>query len=118
MSKDDLEIVEIMTDFLEGKNGENIVVLDVKDITLVCNYFIIVNGKNPNHMQALSNGLVDKLKEEEDLKPLNNEGVKKGDWVLLDYGSVVVHVFSKEAREFYNLERLWGEAREVEVFEK
>lgn len=118
MTKDDLEIVEKMTGFLENKKGEDILVLEVKDITLVCNYFIIVTGKNPNHIQALTEGLMEELKEKEDLKPLNYEGAKKGEWRLLDYGSIVVHVFSNEARTFYNLERLWGEAKEVEVFEK
>lgn len=113
--KDDLELLERMTSFLEEKKGEDILILEVKNITLVCNYFIIVTGKNPNHIQALTDGLVEKLNEEKNIKPYNYEGKKKGEWVLLDYGSIVVHVFGDEARKFYNLERLWGEAKEVEV---
>ena len=115
MEKDDFKLVEKMVNYLEDKKGEDILVLEVKDITLICSYFILVTGTNPTHIQALAEGLVENLKENEDLKPMNYEGVKKGEWVLLDYGSVVVHIFDAQARKFYNLERLWGEAKEVEV---
>ncbi len=115
MERDDFELVEKIANYLGDKKGEDIVVLEVKNITLICNYFILVTGSNPTHIQALADGVVEELKENEEIRPINYEGVKKGEWILLDYGSVVLHVFGSEARKFYNLERLWGEAKEVEV---
>jgi len=100
---------------LDDKKGKDILVLDVREITLVADYFVIVTGTSSLHVQSLAEHVMDTMREEHCIKPLNKEGLTEGNWVLVDYDSVVLHIFQGETRAFYNLERLWGEAREVEM---
>jgi ribosome-associated protein len=95
----------------ESRRAEDVVVLDLRGQTLVTDYFVICTGTSRVQIRALTEAIADGLT---DVAP---RGVREGDedagWVLLDYGDVVVHVFSPEARKFYRLERLWGEAQVV-----
>ncbi|NLU05256.1 MAG: ribosome silencing factor [Firmicutes bacterium] len=95
----------------DGK-GTDVVILDVGDITLIADFFVIASGSNPRHVQALADRVV--YSEDIPKKPMHVEGYGLGFWVLLDYGDVIVHVFRDEEREFYGLERLWGDAPQVE----
>lgn len=95
----------------ESRQAEDVVVLDLRGQTLVTDYFVICTGTSRVQIRALTEAIADGLA---DALP---RGVREGDadagWVLLDYGDVVVHVFSPDARQFYRLERLWGEAQVV-----
>lgn len=97
---------------LHEAKGFNVVVLDVRNITLIADYFIIVSGSNPRHVRALADRL--QRSTHEMRKPIHVEGYQMGYWILLDYGDVVVHVFREEDRNFYGLERLWGDAPQVD----
>lgn len=99
---------------IEEKKGLNPVILDLRGITLIADYFIITSGTSTTQVQAIANR-VEELLKDEGVKPLNIEGLNSARWVLLDYGSVVVHVFLEEERDFYDLERLWGDAKIVDI---
>ena len=86
-----------------------IVILEVGKLMPFCDYFVICHGRSPAHQEAICDR-VEELLREEGLRPHHREGEAKGDWTILDYGDVVLHVFSESARRFYDLERLWGEA--------
>jgi ribosome-associated protein len=91
------------------KKGYDIKILKLKNLTSVCDYFVIVSGDVDVHVKAIAetidNGLLDL-----GVKPWHREGVRGGKWVLLDYVDVVVHIFQKSARDFYALEKFWGDA--------
>jgi ribosome-associated protein len=97
---------------LEDRLAEDIVLLDVRDVTLLADYFIICSGTSERQIRALSNGVSRELKAEVG-RPLNIEGEPRGGWVLIDYGDVIVHVFSSQARALYDLEGFWQEAKTV-----
>lgn len=86
----------------------------MQGVMTICDYFVLCHSRSKAHSQALAEYVEEKLDERE-IFPLHREGVKDATWVILDYMHVVVHIFSEEAREFYDLRRLWGEAPEVEV---
>ncbi len=98
----------------ESKKAIDIKVLDLRRVTSFTDYFIICTGTNPRHVQAISDEIEAKLKLEGYL-PLSLEGYNNAEWVLLDYGDYLVHVFSEKARLFYDLERLWRHAEAVAV---
>ncbi len=90
---------------IEEKKGEETVVLDVADAPLGTDYFVITEADNPKQLRAIAENLLEGLPRE----PLAWEGLDSSVWIVLDYGDVIVHVFHKEARRFYDLEGLWGE---------
>ncbi|QUL99597.1 MAG: ribosome silencing factor [Candidatus Fermentithermobacillus carboniphilus] len=89
----------------------DVVILEVKAITLIADYFVIASGTSQRHVKALA----DRAIEENTWKPIHVEGYELGYWVLLDYGDVVVHIFREAERSFYGLERLWGDAPRVDL---
>lgn len=96
------------------KKAEDLVVLHVAGITPVTDYMVICSGRNPLQVQAIAEHILETMRAA-GLRPLNVEGLREGRWVLLDYGDVVVHVFNPEARAYYALERLWGDAEWIDV---
>lgn len=84
--------------------------LDLRGISLIADYFVLCTGTSERQIKAVVDEIVGTLAREERLKPLQIEGTPDSGWVLLDYGSVVVHVFSPEVREFYRLDKLWSQA--------
>lgn len=96
------------------KKGFNILVLDVRNVSTMTDYFIIAEGNVDRHVQALSHTIVDELAKHK-RHPLHAEGQQEGDWVVLDYGEIVIHLFIPELREKYALEELWHEGRVVDV---
>lgn len=98
---------------LDEHLGEELSVLHIGKITTIAEYFVIVTAKNENQMAALQDA-VDEALGREGLFPKRVEGGKDSPWILLDYGDFVVHIFSREHREFYNLERLWADGEEVD----
>jgi len=99
---------------LEDKKGENIQILEVAEVSVIADYFIIANGNNPSQITALVDS-VDEAMHKAGAKSPRIEGHQNSSWVLMDYGDVIIHVFSKEDREFYNLERLWADCTRVEI---
>lgn len=93
----------------EDKQAEEIMLLDVGKLTSLAHYFLIAHGNSDRHVRAIAQGIMNSM-DAEGVKLWNREGIDSGQWVLLDYGSLIVHIFYKEIREFYGLERLWGEA--------
>jgi ribosome-associated protein len=92
------------------KKAFEVVVLDLRKTDGFTDYFVICTGGNPRQIQAIADGVKDALREELGERPGHTEGVEKSEWILLDYFNFVVHVFSRDCRSFYGLERLWGNA--------
>ncbi len=97
------------------KKGIDLKVLDLRQIAAFTEYFILVTGTNQRQVQAIADEITEQLKKQHGTSPNRVEGYGAAEWVLLDYGDFVVHVFDKEAREFYDLERLWRDAQKVEM---
>ncbi len=112
MAEDSLQLAKQIAEQLDNYKGDDIIILQIKEITLVADYFILVTGTSTTHIKSLADNLVYELKQQ-GMSPLHQEGMSEGNWILIDYDSVIVHVFLEETREFYNLERLWGEAEEI-----
>jgi len=102
--------VNALREALDAKFGQDIVVMDLRGVSTIADYFVIATGNNQPQLAALADITQEVLKNE-GLELGHTEGVSAGNWVLLDYGSVIVHLFDKENRQFYNLERVWGDAR-------
>lgn len=98
---------------LDNRKAGRINVIKIEDISSLADYFVIANGESSTHVRALADELEEKLKEE-GVMPTRIEGYRSNSWVLLDYGSVVAHVFTQEARNFYDLDRLWADGIKVE----
>ena len=99
---------------LADKKGEDIRVIDISEISPIADYFIISNGTSSSQVDALVDNVVEKMhKAGYSLK--QQEGTNSGTWVLMDYGDIIVHIFDKENRSFYNLEHIWSDGREVEM---
>ncbi len=101
-------IVEIASD----KKGNDVVMLRTAELTTMADFFVILSGRSDRQVQALAGAILDELRKE-GIRPLGTEGQQSSRWVLLDFGSVIVHVFAPDEREFYGLERLWGKAAQV-----
>ena len=97
----------------EENRGENIVVLDMREITPVFDYFVIATGNSRRQLHAISEEIERVLKEELRDKRMGIEGYDESRWILLDYGNVVIHLFDAETRDFYALEDFWGQASRV-----
>jgi ribosome-associated protein len=98
----------------DGKQALDIVVLDLRAASGFTDFFVICSGANPRQIRAIADAVSEKLREE-DVRPAQVEGYERSEWILLDYFDFIVHVFSKETRAFYALERLWGDADRVEL---
>ncbi len=103
------ELIYAAASFGYAKKARDIVGIDLRDISSVADYFLIMSGSNKPQIKAISDNIEEKLIEQ-GLRPLRIEGYREAEWILLDYGTLVVHVFDEEKREYYNLERLWGDA--------
>ena len=101
---------------IENVKGEEIQVMDLNNIeNTPCKYFIICNGNSNTQVMAIVNSIIKKVSKKIQEKPLHTEGLEAAEWVLIDYINVVVHVFQRKTREFYNIEELWGDAKSTHV---
>ncbi len=100
-------------DAIFAKNGTDIVLLDVEESFFLSDVFVIATGSSRTNVQALADHVEEKIGETRDLKPLRVEGRTEGEWVLVDYGDIIVHIFQSGPRDFYSLERLWGDASPI-----
>jgi ribosome-associated protein len=95
------------------KKATELVVLDLRQIASFAEFFVIASGANQRQVQAVSDEIEEQLKKQLGTRPVRIEGYNSAEWVLMDYGDFIVHIFNKEAREFYDLERLWRDAGKV-----
>ena len=110
-----LKLAKVAAYAADDKKAADIVLLDLTSKTDVCDYFLICTGANPRQVDAIVDEVREKVSANCGLSPLSCEGREGLSWVLVDYGSVVVHVFKPETRDFYRLEALWGDAPRVEL---
>ena len=99
----------------EAKKATDIKVLDLTGITSFADYFVVCTGSNQRQIQAIADEVALQLKRQSGELPMSLEGYGQGEWVLADYGDMLVHVFSAKARAYYDLERLWRNAKTVEI---
>jgi len=104
-----LELARMAGRLALEKKGFDVRILRLKELSSVCDYFLIVSGEADLHVKSIARTIVEGLKETGE-RPLHLEGMDEGNWVLLDYIDVIVHVFREPTRQFYSLERLWGDA--------
>ncbi len=110
------QLVDTIVEGIEDLKGEEISLLNLKEIdAAVCDYFIICSGNSNTHVSAIANAVKKRVSRELQDKPWHVEGTENGQWILMDYVNVVVHVFQREAREYYDIEGLWGDAKTTAV---
>ena len=104
-------LANVIIEGMQENKAKEIVSLNLKEIeTAVCDYFIICHGTSNTHVSAIADSVIEETIKTLKDKPFNKEGLENGEWILLDYGNVVAHVFQRETRDFYNIEKLWGDA--------
>lgn len=99
---------------LDNKKASNITALKVRELTIVSDYFIIASGTSSPHVKALADEVDEKLSAL-GVNPLRIEGYQEGNWVVVDYGELIIHIFDSKTREFYSLERLWADAEQLDL---
>lgn len=106
------QLISVIISGIEDVKGKEISILDLRDIeNTVCDYFIICEGTSNTQVSAIVNAVQKKVSKELKDKPWHTEGLDNAEWVLIDYVNVVVHVFQKHVREYYDIESLWGDAK-------
>ncbi len=108
------ELSQEIVSLLDSKKGVDIELIQIENLTVLADYFVICSGTSVTHVRSLADEVEYKLKEQ-GTYPLHVEGHSSSTWILLDYGSVIVHVFTDETRSFYSLERLWSDAPRIET---
>lgn len=109
-----LELATEAAKILSSKKALNLKVIGIKDISVLADYFVIATGTSSTHVKSLADEVEFKLKQVE-VAPTHTEGFRSNSWVLLDYGCVIVHVFTTDSRDFYDLDRLWQDGEMVEI---
>lgn len=117
LKKDSLAIAKMIAAAAENKKAIDTVILNLNKLTLIADYFVITTGESEPQLKAISNFIMRKLKENQ-IKILHYEGKPETGWILLDYSDVIVHIFSKEKRDFYDLEYIWQEAKKIRLLKK
>ena len=110
---DSKKLAQLCRDFADNKKAENIVILDVRKLSSVTDYFVIASGTSEPHLRAIVDEITNQLREEHGLRPHAVDGTVHGTWVVLDYFDVIVHVMRRDMREYYDLDGLWGDAPRV-----
>ena len=103
------EMANVINTILTDKKGTELSVIEIPEGIALSDYFVICNGTSVTHIKALADEVDDKLRKEHGIVPLHVEGYNTARWILMDYGDVVVHIFHKEDRDFYKLDKLWSE---------
>lgn len=113
----ELDVKKLIADAASDKKAQDIVFIDMRNVSLVADYFIICSGTSVPQVKAIADNIEEKLAEAGQ-ELIHREGYREGRWVLLDYGTCVAHIFLTEEREFYHLERLWGDAPQEQYEEE
>lgn len=113
MNEKSLEMAKLSIEALEDKKGEDIKIIDISEVSVLADYFIIVGGNNSSQIQALCNNVEEKLgRAGYPVKQI--EGYESANWILMDFGDVIIHIFDKENRLLYDLERIWRDGKMIE----
>ncbi|MCK8825194.1 ribosome silencing factor [Fuchsiella alkaliacetigena] len=107
------EIVSLIAETAADKKALDIAVLDLEGISILTDYFIICSGKTDVQVKAIARAIEEKMEVKLDRLVERKEGAEQGKWILLDYGDIIVHIFRQQERKYYQLERLWGDAKRV-----
>jgi ribosome-associated protein len=118
MIMDSKKLAQLCRDFADNRKAENIVILDVRDLSSVTDFFVIASGTSEPHLRAIVEEITGELREKHDLRPTRMDGSVQGAWVVLDFFDVIVHVMRADARERYDFEGLWGDAARVKTKKK
>lgn len=110
----DIEKVHKLAKILDSKKGRNIIALDLKGATIIADYFVICSAGSPAQMHALYEAACEEMAKA-GCPPVRSEGMKNPDWALVDFGGVMLHIFSTQMRDFYGLDNLWAEAEKIEI---
>lgn len=113
--EDSQSLIDIAGQTLADNKAEDVVVLDLRELTTLADYFVICNGLSDVHVKSLSRDVISAVKEQSGQKPWRKEGIEARRWVVLDYVNIVVHIFKRDAREHYGLEKMWSDAKLTRV---
>ncbi len=109
------ELARLCAAYANDKHAEEVVVLDLRGISTFTDFFVICSGASEPQLKAIAGGITDRLRDEHGVKPTAVDGYPLSQWVIVDYGSVVVHIFHEVKRELYSLEDLWSDAPRLEL---
>ncbi|HEX3800925.1 MAG TPA: ribosome silencing factor [Verrucomicrobiae bacterium] len=112
---DSKKLALLCRELADNRKAENIVILDVREVSSVTDYFVVASGTSEPHLRAITGEITDKLRDDYGLRPRAVDGTLETAWVVLDYFDVIVHVMRSDMRERYNLEGLWGDAPQLKV---
>lgn len=112
---DSSELIDTITEALLDKKAKDIVLLDVRELTTLTDYFVVCHGTSDTQIRALAGSVTEKTKKEIGESVWKQEGMDARRWIILDYVNIVVHIFSEEKREFYGIERMWSDAIKTEI---
>lgn len=105
------QLARYIIDAIEEMKAENILLMDLRDVTIIADFFVICTSTNERQAKAIVEHVSEKIKEDHRIRPWRTEGQAPGGWVLIDYADVVVHIFSEDMRKYYDLEDLWKDAK-------
>jgi ribosome-associated protein len=109
------KILNTIYNAIDDKKGVNTRILDISAITTISDYFIVTSGNNYNQVRAIADNVEEELLKKHGMRPERVEGYNNGEWILLDYIDYVIHVFDREQRLFYDIERIWSDGKDIEV---
>ncbi|MBF4694883.1 ribosome silencing factor [Fusibacter ferrireducens] len=108
------KVIKKIHELLSDKKAQDIVTLSLFEVTTIADYFILATGTSSTHINALSEHIEKELAKEQ-IFPRHKEGKRNGEWVLMDYTDIVIHIFNRETRAYYDLERIWSDAKYIEI---
>ncbi len=111
----DVEKLMLAVEAAASRKALQMTAIDIRKVASFAEFFLVCSGSSTRQVQAIADEVMDRLKKDRNSRPLHTEGYEAGSWVLLDYGDLIVHIFTEEARDFYQLERLWRDADRVEL---
>lgn len=114
MKKSPLELLNLIAQVIYDKKGANILALDVRNLSSIADYLIIAEGNVDRHVSSIARAIIEELREKGE-KVVHVEGLQSGDWVVIDFGGIMVHLFMPGLREKYSLEKLWGDSHIVDL---
>lgn len=116
MADNKSEVLRILVEACLDEKAFDVSILEVRDLTILADYFVVVSGRSHLHVRSIADS-VEKQIGEYGIYPLRKEGIREGAWIVLDYGFIILHIFREQERDYYNLENLWGNARELTLNE-
>lgn len=114
-SPDSQEMVQVITDALLSRKGKDITVLDVSELTTLTDFFVVCHGTSDVQIKALADVVEEDVQKQIDEKAWKKEGLQGRTWIILDYVNIVVHIMTKEKRDFYGIERMWNDAKVTHI---